>query len=330
MKNLKLVAIACVAIAIAFYFTGCKKSSTTSPIVPTASFNVSTVKFLATFSTTETNAIKYKWNFGDTVNANVGQSTAENPKHTYAKTGSYNVMLTAYSSTNDSIVVPGIATISNPSGIQLNNLASWDSIKNVWATIDTLGKPNASTLQLFKWKVWSDTLFVYVESTQGPSDSTHMSFLFDINNAQTEGYEFWEQPGKYSWQYILQASMQLSAAYNIASNAGSKSANQYWSSQQDIVQPASNNWGWAQYTPPAVYYVPGAYGPSTVNKGNYAASGAFVLTAMETGFQFAAGAPGTNQVSFAIYEANASWANNIGAIPSNEYLSKNTPLVISY
>lgn len=80
--------------------------------LPTASFSVRVDGNAATFTNTSANADSYSWDFGDG-----NTSTEENPTHTFANDGSYNVVLTA---TN----AEGSATASNIVIIAINSIFS--------------------------------------------------------------------------------------------------------------------------------------------------------------------------------------------------------------
>lgn len=64
-------------------------------ITPNARFSYTTTDLTVTFTNQSSNAVSYSWDFGD----NSAVSTRTSPSHTYSKTGSYNVTLTAKSST---------------------------------------------------------------------------------------------------------------------------------------------------------------------------------------------------------------------------------------
>jgi len=67
--------------------------------VPTAGFSSSVSTYTATFTNTSTNSTGYAWNFGDG-----GTSAQQNPVHTYATSGTYNVrLITTNGSCSDTI-----------------------------------------------------------------------------------------------------------------------------------------------------------------------------------------------------------------------------------
>ena len=68
-------------------FTGCSEDDGNAPSTPpTASFDFTANELVVTFNNTSTGASSYIWTFGDG-----NKSTDENPTHTYAADGSYDV-----------------------------------------------------------------------------------------------------------------------------------------------------------------------------------------------------------------------------------------------
>jgi PKD repeat protein len=63
----------------------------TACVLPTAGFNSSTNSLIASFANTSSGGTTYFWNFGDGSN-----SLAQNPSHTYATAGTYNVCLITF------------------------------------------------------------------------------------------------------------------------------------------------------------------------------------------------------------------------------------------
>jgi PKD repeat protein len=87
-------------------FTSCNKTTISSP---EASFDNSPYNDIKagmkiTFTNTSKNATEYLWDFGDG-----NSSNTENPTHTYLKSGSYNVLLTAKNASSSDIETITIA-----------------------------------------------------------------------------------------------------------------------------------------------------------------------------------------------------------------------------
>ena len=80
---------------------------------PVASFSVSTSDLVATFtdgsSDSDGSLVSWSWNFGDG-----GTSTAQNPQHTYASAGTYNISLTATDDRGGSNVAAQSVTVTAP------------------------------------------------------------------------------------------------------------------------------------------------------------------------------------------------------------------------
>ena len=85
-------------------FTSCSKEETTPK--PTVSFSVDNDGGVVTFTATVTNATSYAWDFGDDET-----STEQNPVHTYAEAGEYEVSCTV-TGEGGSLKATGTLTIS--------------------------------------------------------------------------------------------------------------------------------------------------------------------------------------------------------------------------
>jgi len=83
--------------------------------LPVANFTYSSVGLTANFTNLSTNATSYGWLFGD----GTSPSTLQNPSHTYAAAGTYNVHAAAYNScggdtTMIQVTVPSVGIAQNP------------------------------------------------------------------------------------------------------------------------------------------------------------------------------------------------------------------------
>ena len=81
------------AMAGVLVFAGCSDDDVPAP---TASFTFEVDGLTVTFTSTTTDATGYSWNFGDG-----NSSTEQNPTHTYAEAGDYDVVLTVSNETGD-------------------------------------------------------------------------------------------------------------------------------------------------------------------------------------------------------------------------------------
>ncbi|MFH2144045.1 MAG: PKD domain-containing protein [Bacteroidota bacterium] len=86
MKNFKIIMTVAFAVAI---FSSCQKEPSANF---TASKTTAGINESITFSNSTSDGDSYEWTFGDGVS-----STAENPTHSYATEGNFNVTLTAFS-----------------------------------------------------------------------------------------------------------------------------------------------------------------------------------------------------------------------------------------
>jgi len=97
------------------YTTNCQSTSTEAIVVngpPTGGFTWASTGLTVEFNQTTTGATTYSWNFGD-----AGNSSAPNPFHTYAASGTYTVELTATNSCGSELIYANIViTDSTNSG----------------------------------------------------------------------------------------------------------------------------------------------------------------------------------------------------------------------
>jgi PKD repeat protein len=102
--------------------------------VTTANYSASTAGAMAMFTNSSTNAQTYFWDFGDS-----NTSTAQNPTHTYASSGTYNVCLIATNGVCGADTICTSVTVCIPTTAAFT--ASEDSLHN-WTFTD--GSTNAT------------------------------------------------------------------------------------------------------------------------------------------------------------------------------------------
>jgi len=91
MKTKILFMVAVITTAISCKTQNEPEHPDTKTIVPTASFTYTSNELKVQFTNTSKNATSYEWDFGDNSSA-----ITANPTHTYSKSGTYVVTLTAY------------------------------------------------------------------------------------------------------------------------------------------------------------------------------------------------------------------------------------------
>ena len=76
------------------------------PKYPLSNFTYSALGGIVSFTNTSTNGLTYLWNFGDSTT-----STAQNPSHTYIKSGVYTIQLTVYNGCGNNVSSQQIITV---------------------------------------------------------------------------------------------------------------------------------------------------------------------------------------------------------------------------
>lgn len=117
---------------------------------PTAGFSSSCPDLTCTFTDTSSDSdgtvVAWSWDFGDGAT-----STAQNPSHSYARTGIYNVELTVTDNAGDSDTATGSVEVNDPVAIDVDLVGTADVSRNKWTAIvvDNIG----NTLQ----GTWSES-----------------------------------------------------------------------------------------------------------------------------------------------------------------------------
>ncbi|HRO76568.1 MAG TPA: PKD domain-containing protein [Crocinitomicaceae bacterium] len=108
-------------------------------------FTHTTNELTATFTNTEENAVSYAWNFGDG-----NTSTSENPTHTYATDGTYNVCLTLTNTCSETETVCANVTVTKEVGVQnIAAQATWSVYPNPTnSTFTVANAPNGASLSI--------------------------------------------------------------------------------------------------------------------------------------------------------------------------------------
>jgi len=175
MKTIKYIKLLLSLLFAVFVLNSCKKENKTGADI---FYSVSLDGYTVTFSNQTTNAVSYKWDFGD------GESsTEENPVHTYPGKGKY--VPTLYATSTDGITTEGstVINISKNSAVSLtdNSFSDWDTVThNVVA--------GAGTFTLAKFDYNSENVYFYFEMNTKESNGEIYDFYIDADNDATTGY----------------------------------------------------------------------------------------------------------------------------------------------
>ncbi len=108
-------------------------------------FTSTSNELTATFTNNDENAVSYAWDFGDG-----NTSTSENPTHTYATDGTYNVCLTLTNTCSETETVCANVTVTKEVGVQnIAAQATWSVYPNPTnSTFTVANAPNGASLSI--------------------------------------------------------------------------------------------------------------------------------------------------------------------------------------
>jgi len=135
---------------------------------PTAAFNHTTNNTQVAFTNTSISSTAWRWDFGDN-----NTSTEQNPVHTYAQSGNYNVTLTAYSEvysadvltkninvivtalSNKNEIIPNTTTLfqNYPNPFNPETIISWQLVEGCYVTLkiyDSFGRTVETIVNQFQ------------------------------------------------------------------------------------------------------------------------------------------------------------------------------------
>jgi len=190
-----LTLTALLMVMAAVIFTGCKKDEEPTPITGEALFSYVADGLTVTFTneSTVTPPVTYLWDFGD------GEtSTEENPVHTYAKKGEYNVKLTVTDQNGGKHDVSTKITVDRKGRIKLDDgtLDDWNVVTEEQFVVP-LGD-NSGNVVSAKYEYDAEMLYAYIEFEGNISDEFQYDLMFDFDNDSTTGMKTWLWPASAS------------------------------------------------------------------------------------------------------------------------------------
>jgi len=182
MKTIKYIKLLLSLLFAVFVLNSCKKENKTAADI---FYSVSLDGYTVTFSNQTTNAVSYKWDFGD------GESsTEESPVHTYPGKGKY--VPTLYATSTDGITTEGstVINISKNSAVSLtdNSFSDWDTVTHNVVT-------GAGTFTLAKFDYNSENVYFYFEMASSVANGDIFDFYIDADNNSSTGLVTWVANG---------------------------------------------------------------------------------------------------------------------------------------
>lgn len=160
-------------------FSSCKKEKLKSE--PFVFYNVSVNGDTVTFENKSTDAISYRWDFGDGTS-----STDESPIHAYPGKGKY--VPTLFATSPEGVIgeASTVIHIAKTSSIRLddNSLSDWDTIThNV-----VIGGPGAGNFIKAKYDYDGNNVYFYFEQKAAKADGDIYDIYIDADNNYSTGY----------------------------------------------------------------------------------------------------------------------------------------------
>jgi len=190
MKNLNLVAMALLVIAISFA-TSCKKDDPKDPITGEALFSYTADGQTVTFTneSTVTGTVTYGWEFGDAT-----VSTEKDPVHTYDAKGEYTVKLTVTDAEGGTHPVSTKILVDKATRISLtdDSFDDWDAVTGD-AFVVNVGD-NSGIVVAAKFDYDAKFIYCYVSFEGNIADVYQNDYLFDTDNDSLTGAKSWLWP----------------------------------------------------------------------------------------------------------------------------------------
>lgn len=196
--------------ALVAVVTSCKSKNDPDPtdVLPQADFSYSTSELNVSFVNNSQNATSFEWNFGDNSSA-----MTRNPTHTYSRSGTYTVTLTAYNKNyecstrtkdiNVSYEKPNAAftfKIQQPMTVLLTN-NSIDATSYLWDFGDGQTSTEKSPSHRYsKIGVYTITLTA-TRGDQTSSKSTHVT-IEKPSHIYIKGFQFGKVPYDNMYYYV--------------------------------------------------------------------------------------------------------------------------------
>jgi len=181
-------------------FTGCSEDDGNAPSTPpTASFDFTANELVVTFNNTSTGASSYIWTFGDG-----NKSTDENPTHTYAADGSYDVELFATNSADVTKTIKKTVTVKvkvdddddeepTPTfSITLDGeFDDWNDIPEEHLAIAILDAENSDYHRLKEVRLIADASYIYMYMKLDTLYGNAMDIYLNVDGDTETGYNSW-------------------------------------------------------------------------------------------------------------------------------------------
>ena len=216
------------------------EDSSTPSIAPSASFDVTADELVATFNNTSENAVSYIWVFGDG-----NKSTEENPVHTFAEEGTYDVELFATNSSNQTKTAKRSVTVSlkkedeNPMpevNITLDGkFDDWAEIDEKHLAIAVLDEKNSDYKRLKEVRFIADQTYIYMYMKMDILHANAMDMYLNVDGDTETGYNSW------MWKegaanYLMQSSISSGYDMRLAAYDETKGGGWGWLSP-NVVEP---------------------------------------------------------------------------------------------
>lgn len=225
-------------------FTACSEDDEKTPSTPpTASFDFTVNELVVSFNNTSTGASSYIWNFGDG-----NRSTEENPTHTYAADGSYDVELYATNSADDTKSIKKTVTVKAkvedeedeepaPSyTITLDGeFDDWNEIPEEHLAIAVLDEANSDYHRLKEVKFIADASYIYMYIKLDTLHANAMDIYLNVDGDTETGYNSWMWNAP-SANYLMQSALRNNYDMRLAAYDETKGGGWGWLTP-NIVEP---------------------------------------------------------------------------------------------
>ncbi len=213
-------------LVLSLFLSSCKEEEEEAPDPPTASFTQTVTGLTVTFTNTSENGNAYLWTFGDGESA-----TDENPTHTYAQGGDYNVKLVVTGATGttpatreSAVAVTAPDACLNYDGTSADNLLDGGSLEVCdsvyWTVVNSVQTNSDGELARSKYE------FGYTEYTPTGGEGGALYIYPDNNESVGE-----EAAIVYQAVDLTPGQYQLSALVKLAGenkDAPESAMNNYW------------------------------------------------------------------------------------------------------
>ncbi len=187
--------------ALAFFAVALLTVSCADPIMPTPDFSFEIDDKTVTFTNSSMDATSYSWDFGDESTP----VTDENPIHTYASYGDYDVRLTATNDDGEEIKKTTISVVKEWPAITIDGtFTDWDAVDVFYSGFGADGG------SLTEAKVTTDAagskLYIYVKGDLSTANHV-LQILIDADGDATTGWQTTNlatNGAEYQFEYYIQ------------------------------------------------------------------------------------------------------------------------------